>query len=103
LFHFSAVLEGLFPTLAGAVSGAHYEYQAAAQALGEAQEEAMRYEMEELPAERRRRPRRLRALGRRLAVGFISLTRFGLRLDLSLAVLGEGPAHVIGLLEFSEI
>lgn len=46
VFHFAEVLDGLFPTLLGAASGAHYEYQDAAQALGEAQEEEARYRAE---------------------------------------------------------
>jgi hypothetical protein len=45
VFHFAEVLDGLLPTLTGAISGAYYDYQNAAQAAGEAQEEAARYKM----------------------------------------------------------
>jgi hypothetical protein len=49
VFHFADVLNGLFPTLLGAASGARYEYDDALQALGEAQEEARQYEDFEPP------------------------------------------------------
>jgi hypothetical protein len=49
VFHFADVLNGLFPTLLGAASGARYEYDAVLQALGEAQEEARQYEDLEPP------------------------------------------------------
>ena len=46
VFRFAEVLDSVMPTLIGAISGAYYEYQNAAQEAGEAHEEAMRYEME---------------------------------------------------------